>query len=84
LADGSRGWEEEAPFDRILITAAAASVPHAIAEQLAVGGVLVAPVGDPYLQTIYRYRKRVDGSLEPEALEGARFVPLIRDDDGAD
>ena len=84
LADGSRGWADEAPFERILITAAAASVPHAIAGQLAVGGVLVAPVGDPYLQTIYRYRKRADGSLEAEALEGARFVPLIteEDDDG--
>jgi len=81
LADGSRGWAEEAPFERILITAASASVPKAIAGQLAAGGVLVAPVGDPYLQTIYRYRKRVDGSLEAEALEGARFVPLITDGD---
>ncbi len=78
LDDGSRGWPEEAPFERVLITAAADRLPPALVEQLAEGGSLVAPVGDPYLQTIYRYRK-VEGELEREALEGARFVPLVED-----
>ena len=77
LADGSRGWADEAPFDRILIAAAAESVPPALTEQLDSGGVLVAPIGDPYLQTIYRYGRRENGGLDREALEGARFVPLI-------
>lgn len=76
LGDGSRGWPEEAPFDRILLTAAAERLPPALAEHLTEGGILVAPVGDPFLQTIYRYRKE-GGRLEGEALEGARFVPLV-------
>lgn len=78
LGDGSRGWTEKAPFDRMLLTAAAAAVPPDLIDQLAPGGIIVAPVGDPYLQTIYRYRKR-DGKLTRQALEGARFVPLIED-----
>lgn len=79
LGDGYTGWPEEAPFDRILVTAAAEEVPPPLFEQLAPGGVLVAPVGDPGLQMISRYTKGEDGTLEKEALEGARFVPLVRD-----
>lgn len=80
LGDGSRGWPEEAPFDRIILTAAAERLPLALVDQLAEAGILVAPVGDPFLQTIYRYRKEA-GRMEGEALEGARFVPLV---DGAE
>ncbi len=80
LDDGSRGWPDETRFDRILIAAATADVPTALWEQLEPGGILVAPVGDPYLQTIYRYTKRPDGTAERESLEGARFVPLVRGD----
>ncbi len=76
VADGSKGWPEEGPFDRIIITAGAPDVPPPLIEQLAPGGVIVAPVGGHGLQTIYRFRK-VDGELEREAVEGARFVPLI-------
>lgn len=79
LGDGSRGWPEEAPFDRVLVTAAAGEVPPPLIRQLATGGLMVAPVGDPLLQTIYRYQKRADGGLDAEALEGARFVPLVRE-----
>lgn len=79
LDDGSRGWPEEAPFSRILVTAAAERLPPALVEQLAERGRLLAPVGDPYLQTIYRYRKE-EGELVEEALEGARFVPLVEDE----
>ncbi|MFQ5680032.1 MAG: protein-L-isoaspartate(D-aspartate) O-methyltransferase [Gemmatimonadota bacterium] len=78
LGDGSRGWPERAPFDRMLLTAAAESLPPALVSQLAPDGVLVAPVGDPYLQTICRYLRR-EGELVEETLEGARFVPLIRE-----
>lgn len=78
LDDGSGGWPEAAPFPRILVTAAAQRLPDALLAQLAPGGFLVAPVGDPELQTIYRYR-RAEAGLEREALEGARFVPLIEE-----
>ncbi|MFQ5889344.1 MAG: protein-L-isoaspartate(D-aspartate) O-methyltransferase [Gemmatimonadota bacterium] len=78
LGDGSRGWPEEAPFDRTLLTAAASVVPPALFAQLAIGGLLVAPIGEPALQTICRYRKDEAGTT-CEAIEGARFVPLIED-----
>ena len=78
LGDGSRGWPEEAPFDRIMVTAAAPAVPTALREQLADGGILVAPVGDDWLQTVRRYRKR-GPEVEVEDIEGVRFVPLIED-----
>ena len=76
LGDGSRGWPEEAPFDRILVTAAAPDVPTALREQLGDGGILVAPVGDDRSQTVRRYRKR-GAEFDVEDLEGVRFVPLI-------
>lgn len=79
LGDGSRGWPQEAPFDRMLLTAAAEAVPPALMNQLAGDGIVVAPVGDPYLQTICRYQKR-EGETISEPLEGARFVPLIAED----
>lgn len=78
LGDGSRGWPEEAPFDRILVTAAAPDVPTALREQLGDNGILVAPVGDDRSQTVRRYRKR-GAEFEVEDLEGVRFVPLIED-----
>jgi protein-L-isoaspartate(D-aspartate) O-methyltransferase len=80
LGDGSKGWPEEAPFDRILLTAAAAEVPVDLVDQLDPDGFIVAPIGTPELQTIYRIRKDADG-LDYEPLEGARFVPLIAGDD---
>jgi len=78
LGDGSRGWPEEAPFDRILLTAATDEIPAVLIEQLDPDGHIVAPLGSPDLQTIYRIRKSDEG-LEYQALEGARFVPLIAD-----
>jgi protein-L-isoaspartate(D-aspartate) O-methyltransferase len=78
VGDGSRGWPEEAPFDRIIVTAAAPAVPEALMDQLAEGGVLVAPVGDEWLQIVRVYTKSGDG-LQVTDLEGVRFVPLIED-----
>ncbi len=78
LGDGSRGWPEEAPFDRIMVTAAAPAVPPALREQLGDEGILVAPIGDDWLQTVRRYRKR-GAEVEVEDIEGVRFVPLIED-----
>jgi protein-L-isoaspartate(D-aspartate) O-methyltransferase len=78
LADGSRGWPEEAPFDRIIVTAAAPAVPIALREQLGDHGILVAPVGDDRSQMVRRYRKK-GSEFEVEDIEGVRFVPLIED-----
>jgi len=74
--DGSLGYREEAPYDRILVTAAAPDVPKPLVEQLKSDGVLVIPVGGMYLyQTLVRVRKRDSQTLK-ENLGGVAFVPL--------
>ncbi len=80
VGDGSKGWPEEAPFDRVIITAGAPDLPPRLADQLAPGGLIVAPVGGYGLQTIYRYRE-AGGKLTKEAIEGARFVPLVESEE---
>jgi len=74
--DGTLGWPEEAPFDGIMVTAAAPQVPRPLTEQLAPGGRLVIPVGDRYSQTLTLVRRTKDG-LKFEYRGGCRFVPLI-------
>ena len=75
--DGYQGWAEEAPFNVILVTAAAREVPPALATQLAEGGCMVIPLGPPGLpQTLMLYRK-VRGKLEEKARLPVRFVPLV-------
>ncbi len=75
--DGSEGWPERAPFDRIIVTAAAPTVPAALCRQLADNGVLVIPVGSlVHVQEIIVAR-RVAGSVTMERSIGCRFVPLI-------
>jgi len=77
LGDGTRGWDVQAPFDRIVLTAAGSSVPDALIDQLKEGGVLVAPVGEAGLdQSLIRLRKTPQG-LEEEDLLKVRFVPLL-------
>jgi protein-L-isoaspartate(D-aspartate) O-methyltransferase len=79
LGDGARGWVEEAPFDRILISAATRGIPEALISQLRVAGTLVAPIGGMGSQQISRYTKDEAGPLKEERLIGARFVPLVTD-----
>jgi protein-L-isoaspartate(D-aspartate) O-methyltransferase len=75
-SDGSEGYATEEPYDRILVTAAAPDVPKPLTEQLKTGGVLVIPIGSPYLyQTLVRVRK-MDSKLVDENLGGVAFVPL--------
>ncbi len=77
FGDGSRGWPEQAPFDRIMITAAAPEVPQVLVNSLAEGGILVAPVGEERRgQQLVRIRRR-DGVLITEDLGPVRFVPLV-------
>jgi protein-L-isoaspartate(D-aspartate) O-methyltransferase len=79
VGDGTNGAPEHAPFDRIVVTAAAAEVPPALFSQLMPGGVLVAPVGPAGgVQSLYRYRKGEEGiPMERQELLPVRFVPLI-------
>ena len=77
VGDGTLGWPEQAPFDRIIITAAAADVPPVLAEQLREGGIMVVPVGvDSQSQTIVRVVRTANG-LQTTDLREVRFVPLI-------
>jgi len=76
VGDGARGWPEQAPFDRIIVTAAAPGRPDALLDQLKEGGIMVAPVGAGKVQTLIRYRKDKDGAVSEETLAGVRFVPL--------
>ena len=76
FADGSEGYAEGAPYNRILVTAAAPDIPKPLTEQLKTGGILVVPVGGAYLyQALVRVRK-VDSRLVKENLGGVAFVPL--------
>lgn len=76
VTDGTVGWEKEAPYDCILITAATPTVPSPLIHQLAMGGRLVAPVGTAQIQELIRLTKREDG-ITKEQFGGVRFVPLI-------
>lgn len=75
LGDGSKGWPEAAPFDRIIVTAAAPEVPKALLDQLAMGGIMVAPVGI-HDQVLLRLKKTEEGILSQHMM-GVRFVPLV-------
>lgn len=78
--DGSKGWKETAPFDRIIVTAAASEVPAALLEQLAPGGIMVIPVGASVAdQILLRIIKGEDGAVTTQHLMNVRFVPLVGD-----
>lgn len=77
LGDGQAGWPEEAPFDGILVTAAALRIPPALVAQLAPGGRMVIPIGAPAdVQFIHVVRRGEGGELEDRQLFAVRFVPL--------
>lgn len=77
--DGYLGWEENAPFDAILVTAAAPEVPPPLVEQLAPGGILVIPVGpQSQVQKLLRIEKADDGTTTTEEVIPVVFVPLVR------
>jgi protein-L-isoaspartate(D-aspartate) O-methyltransferase len=77
FGDGTKGWPEQAPFDRIIVTAAAPALPEILRDSLAVGGILVAPVGGERRdQQLVRVSRR-DGDFITEDLGPVRFVPLV-------
>jgi protein-L-isoaspartate(D-aspartate) O-methyltransferase len=76
VGDGTLGWPPMAPYDRILVAAAAQHIPPALDAQLAEGGILVIPIGDPFGQELQAFHK-AGGQLKAEWLSGCRFVPLV-------
>jgi protein-L-isoaspartate(D-aspartate) O-methyltransferase len=78
IGDGYAGWSEKAPFDGILVTAAAPRVPQALVEQLKPGGRMVIPVGGAGdIQYLKLLTKRSDGGVEEKRVLPVRFVPLV-------
>ncbi len=77
FGDGGEGWPEQAPFDRVLVTAAAPEEPTALLRQLKPNGVLVAPIGRGAVQSLRRYVGDGQGGFRVEELGDVRFVPLL-------
>jgi protein-L-isoaspartate(D-aspartate) O-methyltransferase len=75
--DGSLGLPEAAPFDAIIVSAAAPRIPQALIDQLAIGGRLLIPVGEADQQVLQLVQRNADGTTTVRMLEGCRFVPLI-------
>jgi protein-L-isoaspartate(D-aspartate) O-methyltransferase len=77
LGDGGLGWPEQAPFDRIVVAAAAPAIPPALLDQLAAGGLLVLPVGPPQgPQSLRLVRRRERGEVDDRPAGEVSFVPL--------
>lgn len=80
-SDGTRGWDEHAPFDAILVSAGAPEIPESLKSQLALGGRMVIPVGNRLqTQQLVRITRREKGQFEHEVLADVCFVPLIGDE----
>lgn len=79
VTDGTFGWEDEAPFDGIVVTAGAPAIPQPYRDQLAIGGRLVIPVGDRISQILVRVTRLRERDFREERLFGCRFVPLVGD-----
>jgi protein-L-isoaspartate(D-aspartate) O-methyltransferase len=77
FGDGGAGWPEQAPFDRIMVTAAAPEEPKALLAQLKPAGLLVAPIGRGPVQSLRRYVGDGKGGFAVEVLTDVRFVPLL-------
>jgi len=77
FGDGGEGWAEQAPFDRILVTAAAPEEPKKLLAQLKPNGVLVAPIGKGPVQSLRRYAGDGQGGFKVELMGDVRFVPLL-------
>ena len=75
--DGSKGYAEKAPYDRVIVAAAAPNVPKPIVDQLKSNGILLIPVGSPSMfQNLIKLTKQPDGKIAEENLGGVAFVPL--------
>jgi len=79
LGDGSKGLAKRAPFDKIIVTAGAPTVPDELVRQLNIGGILVIPVGDQHSQKMITILKTGENTQEKIELDTFRFVPLVGD-----
>jgi protein-L-isoaspartate(D-aspartate) O-methyltransferase len=80
-ADGFNGWAEEAPFDAIIVTCAAGQIPPPLVKQLAPGGIMMIPVGQPFAtQSLMQVTKDAEGTVRSKSLATVRFVPLLESD----
>jgi protein-L-isoaspartate(D-aspartate) O-methyltransferase len=77
VGDGSVGWSEHAPYDAIIVTAGAPAVPNTLMRQLALGGILVIPVGDSVSQSLLQIRHTSPEQYTQSVIQVVRFVPLI-------
>ncbi len=78
LGDGSKGWPHAAPYERILVTAAAETIPQTLLAQLTIGGVMIVPVG-PHVadQELLKLTRVAEDEVRKESLGPVRFVPLV-------
>lgn len=76
IGDGSAGWSEHAPYDRIIVTAAAERMPEELLEQLREGGIMIIPVGPRGLQELIMVTKNPDGKIRMQSIEYVRFVEM--------
>ncbi len=76
VGDGSRGLPEHAPYDHVIVSAAAPTIPEPLLLQLAEGGRMIIPVGSPEIQVL-RLARKSQGEIFTSDLEGCRFVPLV-------
>lgn len=77
IGDGTLGWKEHAPYDGIIVTAAAPYPPKPLLEQMKIGGRLVVPIGDEFTQDLTVYIRKDQEKYEKESYGGCRFVKLI-------
>ena len=77
VGDGYKGWPKQAPFDRIIVTAAAREVPQALADQLAIGGIMIIPLEEGLMHQELVRVTRDEKSFTHERLLPVRFVPLV-------
>ena len=76
--NGYKGWAEEAPFDRIMVTAAPEEIPNMLVDQLTEGGIMVIPVGEQFeIQYLWVLTKEHSGSIKKEKILPVRFVPMV-------
>jgi protein-L-isoaspartate(D-aspartate) O-methyltransferase len=77
--DGYYGWQEHAPFDAIIVTAAAEFIPPPLIKQLKVGGLMCIPVGPPFsVQDLFLVKKKSEKDIETKVITQVAFVPLVR------
>jgi protein-L-isoaspartate(D-aspartate) O-methyltransferase len=76
--NGYLGWPERAPFDRIIVTAAPEAIPQALVDQLAVGGIMVVPVGGVYDDQVMTIIRKTDKGLITRETLPVRFVPMVK------